>query len=68
MLLTVTEQVVLCTAWSQFFCLATAEPGSFLPELRVKLGQDRGVVFDLCRRRCSAFSGFFSSLSGELFL
>lgn len=47
---TVFEGVVLSTAWGQFLHLPAAQPRPFLPELRVELGQDGGVVFDLCKR------------------
>jgi len=49
--LTVSKQVVLLAAQSQLVHLPAAEPRPFLPELRVELSGDHGVVFDLCPRR-----------------
>lgn len=54
--LTVSEGIVLGTAWGQFLHLPAAQPRPFLPELRVELGQDGGVVFDLCERIISGQS------------
>ena len=49
--LTVRTRVVLGAAGGQFVHLPTAEPRPFLPELRVELGQEHQVVFDLWKEK-----------------
>lgn len=68
MVFTVSQGVVLGTAWCQFLHLPATKPRPFLPELRVELGQDGGIVFDLCKRIISGQSLFCTATKGALSL